>query len=320
MATPFQSIVYSNVQNYRIAELLYATAGFTFAHATEAGSIGLRKGATLKRTVEGPTDAAGRPIVDRVKTSTEAEGLQSGLLNLKNALTLSSGFHQLRLKDDSGKYFNFVEFAGTFGTPTGSQLVGLNFEWMLASNERGIKYTWDADMANTQWDYILAQAASGATGGASGTSGGLTASSYGRSNFKRSGIKSITCDGVNIGVTKDFKLTIKSDAVNRDDWNRPINRQLLVEMEVVMLQSTANDLLGVSTTAEQLDKAWVVNTAEDETITFASGALGVYGETETGDSNAFTKLLLKGAFPYSTDAVNIASATAATFNLRGYGT
>lgn len=318
MATAFQGTVYTNVQNYRIAELLYATDGFAFNHATEAGTIGLRKNTKLTRKVSGPVDAAGRPIVDRVECTIEGEGLQTGLLNLKNARTLSSAFHQLRVKDDSGKYFNFVSFAGTFGTPTGSQLVGLNFEFMLSTSERTLKYTWETAMANTQWDWILTNSTGAQTGGTGGTSGGLTASAYSRANYKRSNIKSVTCDGVNIGVFKDFKLTLKSDATNRDNWNRPINRQMTAEMEVVMLQTSKDDLLGVSTTAEQLDKAWVVTTAEDEVITFDTGALGVYGESEAGDENAFTKLSLKGNFPYSTAAVNIASATAATFSLVGY--
>lgn len=317
MPTALQGRNYNNVKDYRLSEIIYATDGFAFNHATEAGNIGLRTSGKLTRKPVGPTDAAKRPIVDQVEVNIEATGLQTGLLNLKNAVYLCSHYHQLRVKDSAGRYFNFVDFAGTFGTPTGSTLLGLDFEWVLGQSERTQKYMWKANMANTVWDYILTNSTAAASGGASGTSGGLTASAYARSAYKRSNIKDITIDGISIGVKKDFKLTLKSQAVNNDEWNRPLSRAIMCEMEVIMLQTDKDDLLGVSTTAEQLDKAIVITTAEDETITFAAGALGVYGETESGDENAFTKLTFAGEFPISS-GINIASATAATFSLVGY--
>ena len=316
MPTALQSKVSGNVQNARLAEIKYAISGLLFSHSTDAGTVGLHRPGKLSRKAVSITDAAGRDIVDQVNVMVEADSLQASLANFKNAKILSSQYHQLRVKDDSGKYFNFIDFAGTFGTPTASHLVGMNFEFTIGQNERFIKYTWETNMANTVWDWVLTNSGSAQTGATGGTSGQLSASTYARTSFKRSNIKDITGDAVSFGVIKDPKLTWKSVATNRDQWNRPLCRKMSFEGEVTMLQTTANDMLGISTTMEQLDKAIVITTAEDETITFAAGAISAVGEFETGDENAFCKVIFKGEFPYSDTAITINSSDA-TFNLVG---
>jgi hypothetical protein len=321
MPTAHQGVVYGNYQIPRYAQITYATAGFGFNHATEAGSVGLRKTGKLTKKAIGPKDVAGRTITDKIDVQIEAEMLQTRIADLKNMYLLSKGYHQLLLQTNSGMYYAFTDNTGTFASPTGSALVGLNWDFEVTDKDRSLKCTWNTQMANTEWDWILTNSGSAATGSSGGTSGGLTAHAYARANYDRSGINSVTINGVDIGFFKDPKISLKSKEVDKDTRNRQLPCLIDVACEVTMLQTKANDLLAVSTD-EQQEYTVIFNTWNDEIFKFTTGAVSITGETEISDEHTMTKLVFEGLIPYSDDtsAVDLGTTDAATaeFKLIGY--
>lgn len=299
----YQGVNYRNYQVPRFAKITGATAGFAFNHATEAFSFGLRKpGKLTKRTIP-VMDAAGRPITDKIACTLELDALQQRIADVLNMHKLVlSGPHQWLFQTAKGIYLAFVDNdtgGGTFGTPVGSALMGGNYEFVVTGTDRTLRYMGACSMANTEWDWMWTNSGSAASGGSSGTTAGLVAHPYARGNYIRSGINSVTINGVNVGVFNSPRVSIKTEGSSdgNDFRDRPIPAFGRGACSFRMLQGTANDILGNST-AEQNDYTIQFGTWNDEIIKFTTGAAGLYvSSQEVSDSAAFCEVSVEGLFP-----------------------
>jgi len=320
---PFQGINDSNIRSQRFLSINYATAGFAFNHATEAGLIGLRKPAKLSIKSKGTKDYAGRSITDSYEVKVDADLLQTTFPYWLNIYKLSKAYHQLQLKNANGEYYPFVNNGGTIGTPTGSALVGLGWEFNLSDTERSLKLNWETMLFDTEYTWMMNNVGSGSTGGSSGTTGGLTAMAYDRSKYIRPGIIDILINGVSIGRFQKPKISIKSkvEGDRKDYRNRPIPQSVECKSEVTLLQSAAADIKG-AIEAGNADYTIAFKTANDETIQFVTGANSINFEHMAGDTENHVKLTIEGSVPYNLSEatpnaidIGVTASTTASFNL-----
>ena len=298
----------NNPQHYTVPRenpIYYANKGFPFNAPTEAGKLGLRKNAVVSFTPRVVQDMAGRDILDGVDFKLEAELYQTSMAYLKNFYLLSRVHHQLRFRLQNGMYVNVVdntEASATFTTPTGSSLVGMEMVLSVDDKDRNLKATWEGLLSDTEYEWILTNSTAAHTGGASGTSLGLTAMTYDRTGYKRSGIHKITVGGTSygIGIFKEPKMTLKFTSRDRDHQNRPLTCFMDVEIEVTALQTFATELQAALEASRQ-DKTIVITTRCDETFTFSTGALSLSATPTFGDDKTFQKLSLRGNIPYNID-------------------
>ncbi len=299
----YQGVNYRNYQVPRFAKVTGATAGFAFNHATEAFSGGLRKpGRLVKRTIP-VMDAAGRPVADKIGCTLSLPMLQTRLADVLNFHKLIlSGPHQWLFQTAKGIYLAFTDNdtgGGTFTTPVGSSLMGGNYEFVITGTERFLNYEGACEMANTEWDYMWTNSGSAAGGGSSGTTAGLTAHPYARGNYQRSGIASLSINGVAPGVFNNPRVSIKTESSEdgNDFRGRPVPAFGVAQCSFRMLQGAALDILGNST-AEQNDYTIQFGTWNDETIKFTTGAAGLYVSNQNvGDDSTMCEVTVQGKFP-----------------------
>lgn len=319
----FSGVTYGNIRNPRILELRYATSGANFSHATESGVIGLRKPAKMSIKTKGVKDYAGRSLSNSYDVKVDAELLQTNLATTLNMYKLSKGLHQLRVKNANGEYYSFIDNAGTIGTPTGSALVGMSWEFSLSDTERSLKLSWETALFDTEYDWIAANASAAAAGGTGGTTGGLTALTYDRTKYIRPGIIDVLINGNSVGVFQKPKISIKSkvEGDRRDYRNRPIPQSVECKSEVTMLQSAAAEIRA-AIQAGNNDYTIAFKTANDETIQFVTGANSLNFEQMAGDAENNVKLTFEGEIPYNITEgtpnsidIGVGSSTTWTLNL-----
>ena len=321
----YQGLNYRNFQVPRFAKVTGATAGFAFNHATEAFSAGLRAPGKLTKVDTGPTDAAGRPIMDKVGCTLTLPMLQTRFADILNIHKLVlSGPHQWLFQTAKGIYLAFVDndAAGTFTTPVGSSMMGGNWAFNLTQASRTLDYTGSCNMANTEWDWMWTNSGSAAAGGSSGTTAGLVAHPYARGNYVRSGINTITINGAQVGVFNGASVSLATrSADDGDDWRgRPIPAFGVGSCKFKMLQNAANDILGNST-AEQNDYTIQFGTWNDEIIQFTTGAAGlIVRDQNVGDDSTMCEVSVEGMFPLisgsDTSSIDIGVGVATTLNCK----
>lgn len=336
MPVAFQDRVMADVFYPRMNKFVFATAGHTFAAAGEFINAGMRTGdSALTRKVTGPMDYANRQIVDKIEVDASVKMLQTSIANIRDVYLLSKAPHQMYWEDVGGRYFGFNDNGGTFGTPTGSSLVGGEFIFTLGENERSLEYKVNTKMANTEWDFLVAGSTAAPTGGTGGATTALTALTYGRDNYVRSGIESVTISAsgmaaAKIGWFNSAKLVLKSFAAVKDHRGRGFAAFLDVDFEIVMLQSAVADLNAISQGLEQNDATISIGTWNDEIFLINAGATGGVGELTAGDKKNEVKLVCKGRCVYNQAADEagapppnidwgITTPTTAQFNLVGTG-
>jgi hypothetical protein len=293
----FQGRVGTNIRTAKIPEIKYARDGFLFAHATEAGEVGLREEGVMTYKTNMVKDSAGRSIIDSYDYEITAKGLSTAFAALRNAYLLSKAPHQLRVKNGNGEYYNFVGNGGTFGTPTGSSLVGLSFKFRIDDKSRTLEYKWSCRVANTEheWIYGNITAQTGNTGGSAYPL--AAAASAARSQYRRSNISQITVNAVNVGIFKDPVIEIESTG-QPDNRQAIVGDKIKVKVEWTMRQAAAADILGA---ASANDNDWTTSftTFNDETITFATGAILIVSEFQGSDKEFYVKCVGEAEIPYN---------------------
>lgn len=316
----FQGYAPLNAMPPRYSEIRWATLGFSFAHATESGELGLRKDATLTQKATLVRAAGNRPITDSYDVEIKATGLQTRIADIKNAYLLSKAPHQLRLKTAKSTYYTFKQNTATVGTPDGSGLVGLSWKFTLSKTAREIEYTWSTNLFTPECNWIHENTETADTGSASGSAIGLTAASRDRTRYVRSNIVNVTNNAVSVGDFREAKIEIETDVVK--NWkNQSTGRFLKCKLEVTMSQASALDILAVSEAADN-DRTVIFFTGNDEQFKFNTGAVIPYGEFVHSDTDATMKVIWEGDIPYNGDEgtptnidLGVGSAAIAEFDL-----
>src|ERR1035437_5046837 len=317
----------TSVQYPRLKSLTLAVWGAHFNAAGKFVNVGLRKVTKVDRKVVSISDVAKRDIADKIAVELDGDMLQTGFPNVLNAYILSKQFAQAQLQNVHGQWLNFVDNGGTFTTPTGSALLGFGFTFTISEKDRNIAFKAGTHMSNTEWDWLVANSASGATGGTGGPTVSLTPNAYDRTKYVRTGIKSVTVGGITVGCQNGAKLVIKSMNSEKDDRERVLNCWLDIAGEVTMLQTKSTDIAAISAALEQVDATIVYNTWNDETITLSSGVASGVGEILLSDDKNTAKLVAKGQTVYNPDEpappppyvdIGVTTATDLKLSLAGY--
>jgi hypothetical protein len=320
MPNPFQGYAPLNAMPPRFKAIRWSTLGFSFAHATESGELGLRKDATVTQKAVTVRAAGNRPITDSYDHEIKATGLQTRIADIKNAYLLSKAPHQLRLETAKATYYTYKQNTATVGTPDGSGLVGLSWKFTLTKTSRELEYTWSTNLFTPEHNWILENTTTADTGSASGSAIGLTAGAYGRDKYVRSNIVNVTNNAISVGDFREAKIEIETDVVK--NWkNQSVGRFLKCKLEVTMSQAAAADLLAVSEAADN-DRTVIFYTGNDEQFKFNTGAVVPYGEFVHSDSDATMKVIWEGDIPYNGDEgtpanidLGVGSALIAEFEL-----
>lgn len=315
----FQGRAGTNIRSAKVTEIKYARDGFLFAHATEAGEVGLREEGVIKYKTNNVKDSAGRLIIDSYDYEITAKGLSTSFAALRNAYLLSKAPHQLRVKNNNSEYYNFIQNDGTFGTPTGSGLVGLTWKFRIDDKSRTLEYKWTCRVANTEHEWVYTNAAAASTGTTGGSAYPLTAAaSAARSQYRRSNIKDITVNAVNVGIFKDPVVEIEATG-QPDNRQAIVGDKIKVKVEFTMRQASRLDILGA---ASSNDNDWniTLTTFNDETITFATGAMLLVSEFQGSDKEYYVKVMGEAEIPYNAsetapNSIDIGVTTATTLTV-----
>jgi hypothetical protein len=312
-----QGRVGTNTRTAKVLQLTYARYGYTFAHATEAGEIGLREEGMIGYKTNTVKDSAGRTIIDSYDYEITGKGLGTSFAALKNAYLLSKAPHQLRVKNGNAEYYNFVQNDGTFETPTGSGLVGLTWKWRIDDKSRTLEYKWTCRLANTEHEWIYTNAAAAQTGTSGGSAIGLTAAAYARGQYRRSNIKDITANGVNVGIFKDPVVEIECTG-QPDNRQALIGDKIKIKVEFTMRQASRLDILGAASTNDN-DWTTTLTTFNDETISFVGSILPV-SEFQGSDKEFYVKMIGEAEIPYNAveatpNSIDIGVTDAATLTI-----
>jgi hypothetical protein len=307
----------------RLREIRYATAGIPFSHATQAGNFGLREDAFLTVKAIGPTDTAGRLIPDTYEATVEQKGLQTDMAAFKNALLLSTGPHQLRLRDQTGNYYGFINNTASIGEPNGSALVGLDVKYSLGQNDRSIDLKWMTKLSPAEWHWLCDNVETVHVGGSGGTvDGRYTALSYSRAGFQPSNFNAVKVNSVDVGYIVDVKIDFEVDG-RKDNRERRLGQNLKVTAEATLLQTRPTIEMAAAIDMAAIDSVVEFNSWAGENWKFLAGALGGSGETKVGDKENQIKITFGGVIPLSPGAglaVDLGDTTPgeAVFSLIGY--
>lgn len=315
----FQGELAANVKEARFDTIRSATPGFPFINvATDYESVhwGLRKGAVFTADPVTNPDIQGRDILEMYDCHVKAEFKQTTFACLKNLFLQAQNNHQLLAEAQNDVYLKFTATAGTFATPTATQLVGCDWSFTIDAKERLLTMDWHTQLTDTELALLYSGSGTTSTGGTGGTALGLTdMSAYNFAAFQRAGIHTVTVNGVDIGIHQgaDARFTMKSLARHHDKRGRPFNREVEIENEIVMLQSTLLDL-GAGVTASQSEYTIVITDYNDCSITLTTSA-STMPYPEIGDGVSRVRLVSKGTYTNSGIAM---TATSITGTMKGY--
>lgn len=293
----FSGIAYANIRNTRLTEIRYAASGLPFNHSTDSGAIFLREPGKIEVKAQSVTGWRKGDYPNAYDVTISVPYLQTSIPEMKVIYRLSKALHQLRVKNQNGEYYNFIANTETQAAVNGSKLLGLKFKFIIDKDKRNCELTWQGRLTKPELDWLwdnISAAQSGATGG---TSGLVTSLSADRSKFQRGNFTKILIDGVEIGVFKDAKVEMESMGIE-DQWNRPINQKLMVNVEATMHQVAEADLRAALAAAEE-HVAINLYCANDDIIQIDSGAVMITPEYELGDDLFQIKLVGKGEIPYN---------------------
>jgi hypothetical protein len=307
----------------RLREIRYATAGMPFSHATQAGNFGLREDAFITAKAIGPTDTAGRLIPDTYEVTVEQKGLQTNMAALKNALLLSVGPHQLRVRDQSGNYFGFINNTASIGAPDGSANVGLDVKYSIGQTDRTLDLKWMAKLSPAEWKWVCENVATVHTGASGGSvDGRFTAMAYSRAGFRPSNFNMVKINSVDVGFVVDVKIDLEVDG-RKDNRERRLGQNVKVTAEATLLQTRPTIEMAATIDQADIDSVIEFNSWAGENWKFLAGAINGTGETKVGDKENQIKITFGGVIPLSVGAglaIDMGDTTPdeAVFTLIGY--
>lgn len=321
---PIGGANYNNIIIPRNARIGYAVAGFPFNHATQGGVLGIRKNGKLSLPTIARRDAIGRDQFDAKNAMIEVELWQDNFQSLYNVYLLSKGNHQLQFQLANGDWYNFVDnSSGGVTSPNGSALVGMTASFEATSKELAIKCNWATKMHPKEYDWLLANAGSAASGGVSGAANsGMTSMLYNQAEYGVPGFLDILFNGDSVGVIGEgTKLTLNFKEMVKTVRDQPVSRLVEVIAEVEMLQGSIGALQAV-TALRNSDFTTKFKLWNGITMDFVN-SLSVVDAPEFDDTKTMNKLTLAGVIPYDPYNVqnniiwNVGTQTV-TFNRIGY--
>lgn len=299
----FQNLKYQNYTYPLGTSFTIANRGYAWDAVGDSIEVGMRKSGIVNRKGTYVTDHRQKKILDSVNLEADIDALQTSLGNLFNYMKLSKNPIQFRSSTYGEYYVHMTENTGSFGTPNGSALAGLGFEFNIDDKDRSIKLKLMAKLHAKEWAWILANwnaPVADATGGT--VSLALSANAYDRNQYQYSGIEVIKIGPaggtlVDIGDFNTPKFNMKSTSKAKDKRDRDKNRFCMVHGEFMMTQTAAADLLAVKD-AELNDMEIEMHTWNDEVISIIS-ACSVTHDVEFGDGKTGVKVSLDGEVPYN---------------------
>lgn len=295
----FAGEVPSNIRYARWDQISWANLGFAFAHASEAGVLGLREGFKLNAKSAGPKDFANRDMLNVIDVEMEGDLFDSRISTLKTVYLLSKGPFHMRLKTQSVEYLNFVKNTSTVASPNGSNNVGWAWKLSIEQDSRKLNVKPVTSLFDTEWGWLVDNFGSASSGGTSGSGLGTTTMLYERDKFVRSNILDWKINGFSVGIFEDAKLEMESTG-RKTQRKIPYMQNADTKGEITIAQSAATELKAMKDAANA-DWTHEIFTAYDETFKFTTGAVATGFDFTNTDKDRTAKLMIGGTIPYNVD-------------------
>lgn len=235
---------YNNITIPRWNEIDWAAPGIPYADATQAGTWGIRKDATLQLKSVVRPDGIGKEQTDAFSAECDLELWQDDIASLQNVYLLSAVPNSsLRLKAANGDWWNFQDNTANppFVTPNGSRGFGMDWTFECDPKNLGIKLKYMNKMHPKEFDWMTSNAASGQNPGSSGsTITGLVHQVYNQAAYGIPGIVQAINGTDDMGYLGDgSKITLASKAMGKTLFDQSINSYIEVTADIELWQSKA---------------------------------------------------------------------------------
>lgn len=319
-------------------EIDFSTYGNAFTNAgssQESQKMGIRDAGKFEfkwATV----DTLGRPLPTRmIEFTASFKCHENRFQDVMNAyyysnvqLGVTSGI-QARIYLSDGKCLSFTAGTPVNGTPTvptATQTIGCSFEFVDNKTERYIEYQLKVILTKAEYDLMVTNWGTPATGDTGGAVVGIVAGGYSQANVLANGIDHITIAGVNVGIVDDsFTTSIKSRPMSTPEVRgRAVNRNtdVLIKFGLLETDSVALNAMKVSAVTDQ---AITVVYNSGEIITANAGAVSAIGDfTDSETDQRIVMFSLGGRYPNNPNEASPAfidfktSSTGITLSLPGY--
>lgn len=236
---------YANITIPRWAEIDYAAPGIPFADATQAGTLGIRKEATLQQKSIVRVDALGKEQTDAYSNELDIELWQDDIATLQNIYLLSAVPNtSFRVKAANGDWWNYMDNTANppFGTPNGSRGFGIDWIYECDPKNLALKLKLMNKVHPTEFDWMTTNSSSGQTPGSSGAVlTGLAHMAYSQSAYKFPGIQDVLIGSDSFGFLADSsKITLQSKSVGKTLFDQSINAYIEVIADIELWQSKAS--------------------------------------------------------------------------------
>jgi hypothetical protein len=306
VTNPFQGEAGQRLRNSRWSQIQLAPRGVAFG--ATAMVKGVRDSLTLEIKPGTTPHVIGGLISDNFDIVIKGRFLETTFARLHAMYMLIKDFHQVRLLNQNGEYWSFVDDpAIDFDAPEGTELVGATMKFTIEPKARYIDYEGKTQLTRQQMAYLVDNfgvAHIGSTGGATVSASGTEEydrDEYAVPNFDRIAVGdggALDIDQSDIGIFRDGKLEMSFEGNGTDDHKgRPIPTVCKIRGEALMLQTSGPDILA-GVTAGQKDKVTQFFTMNGEEVRLNLSA-SVHTEGMFGDKEMNQKVIVQGDAPFN---------------------
>ena|ERR1019366_2564086 len=312
----------------RLLEVFICTKGFPKVNASgsfECMKLPLRaeKGGILTYTTIKQVDVATATETLWYQVKGTVKCIYSGQDFINNLRLLSQDACQVWCSDLNSNKFSFTAPAGTFTTPTATNLCGIGYKAQVSQmKERTVTVTFETILTDTQFALLMSQAASyaGITAAAGTTNGLVTLATPGHAY--RPGYKNVTVNAAVVGELDDSTEYTEESVPIMGNQGLTYSRFCKVNVKISTLQMNPTNLQALPTwNAVAGTYAVVLNDYGDVATTFATGLKPDLNASHGDDTGKLT-IDLTAEYPYDfTNAITVTgtlAATATTFTQLGY--
>lgn len=307
----------NNIHIARSGAVLYSSAGFAYAHATEGGKFGLRMDTDLEFKPGEVKDWAKRPNMNAHMVTATLPHLETTLKRIKNVHLLSKGPANYQFQSAEGEYFNFNPTTNNdYVNPNGSEMLGSTYSLKIDQKTRTLTSKLVGEIFSSQRNWIEANTGTNVSGGSGGTALGLTAwggeddTQYVESNWVY-----VLINGFNVGILGEGTSLELDSTGPTDNRKRPYCNKLGVKLKIDLLQSSPTELQAAMTAcAGQLNIT--LQSCFNEQWNFINGSTKGLPSFSFGDKKRAIEIDVAGEVPF-TQVTYDNSAKIATFDLLG---
>ena len=314
-------------------EIDYAANGYPFTDATYAGSFPIRKAAKLSIKPRDRKDVNQEGWNDLFDVLIDAELYGNSLKVLQTMYLLwRNGPNNIRCKDETGKWFNFVKNASGLiatGTATGSVLLSNMFTFEVGDAERSIKSKWAGAMYRDEMNWLYTNSGSGAAGGVSGAAiSGMQHVHYDPADYAAPGLLDVLInDGTNnfslgeLEAGTKFVLDFHTQG-HTQTRHQEIPGWVDIKGEVVMWQSAFDELAYLfGNQNKDVTTTFVLPPAEGETANMeiiCVNSVMPSHEYDADETKNLVKVAFDGRVRGSSNIVFNSGANSLTLTRAGY--